>query len=132
MKKRWVVLIALCSFGAGAGAGSWFWTDFYSRFMLSTLVLRTEADLVTRVALLESLRAGKVEEATAFEETMLDGDLIGAGALARDGTTFKVNTRHAVEREAKARAASGYLPDPRYRDAVQEALRLVPAAVRQP
>jgi hypothetical protein len=53
-------------------------------------------------------------------------------ALARDGTTFKANTRHAVEREAKARAASGYRPDPRYRDVVQDALRVVSAGARQP
>ncbi len=128
MNIRWVILTALLSLVVGAGAASWYWMDFWSRFVHTGLVLRAEADLVTKVAVLERLRAGKVEEAIRFQEILLDGDLIGAAALARDGTKFNANSRHAVELEAKARAAGGYQPDASIRDAVQEAFRLVPAA----
>ncbi len=128
MKIRWVILIAVLSLVVGAGGASWYWTNFWSGFVRTGLVSRVEADLATKVAVLERLRAGKIEEAIRIQEILLDGDLIGAGALARDGTKFNANSRHAVELEAKARTASGYQPNPSTRDAVQEALRLVPMA----
>lgn len=128
MKTRWVILIAFLSLAIGAGSASWYWTNFWSGFVRAGLVSRTEADLVTKIAVLERLRAGKVEEAMRIQEILLDGDLIGAGALAQEGVKFSANSRHAVELEAKARASGGYRPDPRVRDAVQEAFRLVPVA----
>ncbi len=131
MKKRWIALIALVSLGAGAGAASWFWTEFYAQFMNQALVTRTEAGIVSKEAVLLRLRAGKAEEALRLQETLLDGDLITAGVLARDGASFSANTRRAVQREAAARAASGHAPAKGdVGDAVAEAFRLVPAAAQ--
>jgi len=62
-------------------------------------------------------------------ETLRDGDLIGAGARARDGAQFNSNARRAVELERRARLVSGYQsPNPTVRAAVQEAFRLIPEA----
>ncbi|GAA6143195.1 hypothetical protein NBRC116584_30130 [Hydrogenophaga sp. 5NK40-0174] len=130
MKKRWVSLIAVGSLALGVGGATWFWNHFYSQFIHFSFVTRTEADIITRVAVLEHIRAGQIADATALLESQLDGDLIGAGALARDGTKFKAKTGRAVALEARARAESGYRPiGSDVNNAVQEALRLVPAAV---
>ncbi len=133
MKIRWVVLTALLSLAVGVGGTSWYWDRYWQRIFgyLDQLALfeRTQADILAKVAVLERLRRGKIDKAIRLQEVLLDGDLIDAGALARDGAKFDVNILHALELEAKARAASGYEPDPRIRDAVQEAFRLVPKAV---
>jgi hypothetical protein len=130
MKKHWVVLIALGSLALGVGGATWFWKSFYSQFINFAFVARTEADIITKVGVLERIRAGQIADATALLETQLDGDLMGAGALARDGTRFNANAGRAVALEAKARAVSGYRPtDDNVHNAVQEAFRLVPAAV---
>jgi hypothetical protein len=110
MKKRWVALIAVLSLVLGAGCASWYWLNFNAQFNNHGFVVRTQADIVTKVAVLEHLRAGRVSDATNLLETLLDGDLIGAGALARDGTKFNANTGHAVMLESKARVGSGYRP----------------------
>ena len=129
MKKRWVALIAFASLTLGGAGASWFWLNFNAQFMKAGLVTRTEADIVTKVAVLEHLRAGRITNATNLLETLLDSDLIGAGALVRDGTKFNANTRRAAGREFQARAVSGYIPaDENVRRAVQEAFRIVPAA----
>jgi len=128
MKIRWVVLIAVVSLIVGAGGAWWYSTNFWTHFVSVGLVTRTEADITTKVAVLERLRSGKVDEAIHLQEILLDGDLIGAGALAQNGVKFNANTIHALELEAKGRAATGYAPDPRIRDAVQDAFRLVPVA----
>lgn len=129
MKKRWILLIALGSLALGAVGATWFWQSFYSQFINTAFITRTEADIITKVGVLERIRAGQIEDATILLETQLDGDLMGAGALARDGTRFSANTGHAVALEAKARAVSGYRPtDSNVRNAVQEAFRLVPTA----
>lgn len=126
MKKRWVVVIAFVALVLGAAGASWFWVKFNGQTMLFGLVARTEADIVTKEAVLYKLRAGKTADATRTLEVLLDGDLITAGALARDGTKFNANTRHAAELELKARAASGYVPaDENVRIAVQEAFDLM-------
>ncbi len=131
MKKRWITLIALVSLGAGAGAASWFWRKFYGQIMNHALVTRTEADIVTKEAVLHRLRAGKAADALRLQESLLDGDLITAGVLAQDGAKFNANTRRAVQFEAAARAASGHAPANRdVGDAVAEAFRLVPAAAQ--
>jgi hypothetical protein len=129
MKKRWTALIALVSLVVGIAGASWFWMNFNAQFTNHGLVVRTEADIVTKVAVLEHIRAGRIADATNLLETLLDGDLIGAGALARDGAKFKANTHRAVGLEYQARVASGYKPaDQNVRNAVQEAFRLLPAA----
>ena len=129
MKKRWIALIAFVSLALGGAGASWFWLNFNAQFIMAGLVTRTQADIVTKVSVLERLRAGRVADATRLQEMLLDGDLIGAGALARTGTKFNANTRHAVELELKARAASGYTPtDENVRNAVQEVFDLVPSA----
>ncbi len=128
MKKHWVILLALISFAVGVGGASWGWMHFYSQTLLGALVANTEADLISKVGVLERLRAGKPDEALRLEEELLDGDLLTAAALAKQGAQFNANARRAVQTEAKARAASGYAPDPRLRAAVQEAFVLVPAA----
>lgn len=128
MKKRWTVLIAFISLAIGVASASWFWLNFNTEFTNHGFVVRTQADIITKVAVLEKIRAGRVTDATNLLETLLDGDLISAAALARDGTKFSENTRHAVELEIKARAVSGYAPtDENVRNAVQEAFRLLPA-----
>ncbi len=129
MKIRWVVLIAVVSLIVGAGGAWWYSTNLWTSFVNVGLVARTEADITTRVAILERLRAGKFDEAIHLQEILLDGDLISAGALVREGRNFHPNTRRAVELEAKARTVSGYQPNPSIRDAVDEAFRLVPMAV---
>ncbi len=132
MKKRWVALIALLSLAVGAGGASWYWLNFNAQFNNYAFVVRTQADVVTKVAVLEHIRAGRILDATNLLETLLDGDLIGAGALARDGTTFNANTARAVALESKARAASGYRPsDQSVHNAVQEAFRLVPGSLER-
>jgi hypothetical protein len=129
MKMRWVVLIAVSSLALGIGGATWFWQSFYAQFMNSGYVLRTESDIVTKVGVLESIRAGKIAEATTLLETQLDGDLIGAAALARGGTRFHPSTARAVALEARSRAISGYRSsNDEKRNAVQAALCLVPAS----
>ena len=129
MKKRWIAVVAFASLVVGVVGASWFWLNFNAEFTNHGFVVRTQADIITKVAVLERIRAGKIAEATNFLETLLDGDLISAGALARDGTKFSENTRHAVDIEIKARAVSGYAPnDEGMRNSVQEALRRLSAS----
>jgi hypothetical protein len=134
MNKRVVIVTATIGVVVGLTIGvigaSWFWTKFNAEFTNSGFILRTQSDIVTKVAVLSALRAGHNEDGIKLLETLLDGDLIGAGALARDGAKFSSNARRAVEVEYRAREASGYEPtDPTVRTAVQEAFRLVPLAV---
>jgi hypothetical protein len=121
---------ALVGLVVGAFAASRYWLDFNAQFMTSGLVMRTQADLVTRVLVLRQIRAGRSGDATKLLEVLLDGDLISAGALARDGHKFDANVRRAVALELRAREMSGYEPaDPNVRAAVQEAFRLLPEGV---
>ncbi len=129
MKMRWVALIALGSLTIGMGTASWYWLNFYSQFINSGLTTSLGADIVTKVSILERIRAGKITEATTLLETLLDIDLISAASLAREGATFSPNTARALAREAKARSLSGYrsIRDDMH-NAVQEAFCLVSAA----
>jgi hypothetical protein len=127
---RRLILVALLSTFAGIGAGalaaSWYWLDLNASFMTSNLVLRIQTDLITRVKVLESLRTGNSKGATNLLEVLLDGDLIAAGALAREGHQFSENARHAVALALEARKVSGYEPsDPSVRAAVEEAFMLL-------
>ena len=129
MKMRWVALIALGSLTIGMGAASWFWLNFYSQFINSGLTNRLGADIVTKVVVLEHIRTGKIAEATTLLETLLDGDLISAAGLAREGAKFSPSTARALAREAKARSLSGYRPIRNdLHNAIQEAFCLVSAA----
>lgn len=119
---------ALAGLVVGVFAASWYWLDFNGQFMTSGLVVRTQADILTKVSVLELMRAGRPEDAIKLQEALLDGDLIGAGALVRDGYKFNANARRAVALERQARKLSGYEPtDPTVRAAVKEAFRLLPA-----
>lgn len=129
MKKHWVALIGLVSLVVGVAGASWFWLNFNAQFTNHGLAVRTGADIVTRVAVLEHIRAGRIKDATSLLETLLDGNLITAGALAQDGTKFNANIGRAVGLEYQARVASGYEPaDQNVRNAVEDAFRLLPAA----
>lgn len=126
MKKRWIALIAFAFLMIGLGGASWFWLYFYGQFMNHSYLTKTEADIVTRVAALEHMRSGRTIEAVSLMETLLDGDLISAAALAREGSKFSPNTSRAVTLEMKARAISGYAPtDENVRSAVQDAFQLI-------
>lgn len=128
MKKRWSALIALVSLVVGVVGASRYWLNFNAQFTNHGLVVKTEADIVTKVSVLEHIRAGRIKDATKLLETLLDADLITAGALAQNGTKFNANTRRAVGLEYHARVASGYEPgDQNVRNTVQEAFRLLPA-----
>jgi hypothetical protein len=130
MKKQWVALIAALSLAVGAGGASWYWLNFNAQFNNYGFVVRTQADIITKVAVLEHLRAGRILDATNLLETLLDGDLISAGALARDGTKLNTNTARAVALESNARVASGYRPiDSTVHNAVEEAFSLVPGSI---
>lgn len=132
MKKRWVALIAIISLAVGGAGASWFWLHFNAQFLNHSYLMRTEADIVTKVAVLERIRAGRVADATNLLETLLDGDLIGAAALARAGSKFTPNTGRAVAMEMKARAISGYAPtEENVRGAVQDAFRLIPGSSKE-
>jgi hypothetical protein len=131
MKKRWVAFIAVLSLALGVGCASWYWLYFYTQFKNYWLVARTQADIVTKVAVLEHIRAGRIPDATNLLETLLDGELISAAALALDGTKFTPNTGQAVALEMKARAVSGYAPiDEDVRGAIQDAFRLISAFLK--
>lgn len=128
MRKLWVTLIAVVSFAAGIAGSSLYWMNFNAQFTRYGLVSQTEADIVTKEAVLEHLRDGRVPDSIKYLETLLDGDLVKAAFLARHGTEFDANTYRAVETEFKARAASGYLPsDLKVRKAVHEAFILLRA-----
>ena len=97
MSTRRVATIAVVSSLAGLVVGacgaSWYWLGFNGKFMASSLVLRTQADIIAKVSVLEHMRAGRTEEAAKLQEILLDGDLVIAGALARDGNGFNANAR---------------------------------------
>ena len=134
MTKRRVALIvgisALVGLVVGAAAASWFWVGFNAQFMNSGLALRTQADVIEKVIVLEHIRAHRPADASKLLETLLDGDLITAEALARDGHKFNVNFSRAVALELHARKQSGYeADDPTVRAAVREAFRLLTSGV---
>jgi len=129
IKKRWIALIALLSLSIGAGGASWYWLTFNARLNTAELIAHTQANITTRIALLEHIQSGRIPEATKLLETLLDGDLINAGALAHSGIRFNSNTDRAVALEFQARTASGYRPeDDRVNDAVREAFDLMSAS----
>ena len=132
INRRMVLLVAVAgAIGvvAGAALGSWFWLSFNAAFMSAGLLTRYEADIVTRVAVLENLRAGRSEDAIRLLETLLDADLMGAATFVQDGTKISANTRRAAEHERRARETSGYQPiAANVRARVDEALRLLPKA----
>ncbi|MCK9192768.1 MAG: hypothetical protein M0P19_02720 [Nevskia sp.] len=128
MNKARLAILAFTFLLIGGGAASWFWLAFDKQFTNHSLVVRTEADIVTKVAVLGHLRAGRVEEATALLETLLDGDLISVGALSGQEAVFGTSTVQAIGIEKQARKLSGYAPkDQAVNSAVQEALGLATA-----
>ena len=135
INRRIVLLTAVAGaigIVVGAAVGSWFWLSFNAAFMSAGLLTRYEADIVTKVAVLENLRAGRPEDATRLLETLLDADLMGAATFVQEGKKISANTRHAAELERRARVTSGYQPiDASVRTRVDEAFRLLPNAAVQ-
>ncbi|QNM95437.1 hypothetical protein [Chitinimonas koreensis] len=133
MKRRWVALSVLASLVLGAASASWFWLDFGTQFREPGVRLRAEADIVMKIAVLHQLRAGRAGDATYLLEKQLDGDLLYAATLARDGQPFGTSTGRAVARDMTARASAGRAPAEDVRDAVQQTfhLTLPPAAAVQ-
>lgn len=125
--KKWQTnaIIAVVSTLGGVALGAISASRYWGWFMTYELSVRTQADIVERVAALERLRSGRSDEAIRILEIVLDGDLVTAGALLNDGHEFDPNVRHALEIEAQARKASSYEPDPTVRAAVQKALSLL-------
>lgn len=129
MNKARLAVVAFAFLLIGVGAASWFWLEFGRQFANHSLIVSREADIVTKVAILEHLRAGRAREASALLETLLDGDLIYVGVLSRQGAVFSAETVRAIGLEKKARELSGYFPkDQAVNNAVQEAFGLAPAA----
>lgn len=129
MKMRWVVVVALGSLALGMGGATWYLQNAYSQLLISGAALRTEADIIINIHVLERIRAGKIAEATALLETQLDGDLISAAGFAREGARFHPNLARALALEAKARTLSGYQSASKdVHNAVQEAFCLVSGA----
>jgi len=126
MRGRWIALIILLSVAAGAGGASCYFLNFNARFDEHALVTNTEAGIVTKIAILEHIRAGNIIEATKLLETSLDGDLISAGAFTHNGAPLSTRTRSTLAREAQARAISGYRPtDDHVNSAVEEVFRSI-------
>jgi hypothetical protein len=130
-KYRFALFVAVSivtGFVVGVIGASLFWLNFNGRFNMSNLSSRTQADIVTKVAVLERLRGDKYHEGVKMIETLLDGDLVTAGALVRNGYKLNSNAQRAIELECKARVVSGYEPaDKTIRSSVQEAFRLFSA-----
>ena len=126
--KRTIVVASISACAGlviGAAAASWFWTDFLGHFAESNMIQRTQSDIVTKVAVLEHLRKGRPDQATALLEGSLDGDLITIGAMVHDGQSLSEYSRRALELEQRARNASGYAsPETIVQKSVQDAFRL--------
>lgn len=133
MKRRWVALIALASLILGAASASWFWLDFGMQFREHGVRLRVESDIVMKIAVLHQLRAGRAGDATYLLEKQLDGDLLYAAVLAREGQPFGASTGRAVAKDMAARVAAGRAPAENVRDAVRQAFRLtLPSVAADP
>ena len=103
------------------------WMQTTSDFTRTGAAAKAEANIVTKVELLEHLRSGRYQDATKQLEAMLDKDLTRAAESARDGIELSSDTLRALETERKARGISGYEPvSASDGAAVQEAFRLVP------
>lgn len=128
--KRNVVLISFIAGIIGiitgmVGASS-YWLGFGDQLAKVAMIAKTESAILSEVALLEQLRSGRYQDATAQLEAQLDADLIGAGALVRNGAELSENVQGALETERRARGMSGYEPEnARVGASVQEAFRLV-------
>lgn len=131
MIKRQVLLIASISgiFGIMMGVlgTAWVWMQTTVEFSRIGAVAKTEANIVTKVDLLEDLRSGRYNDAAMQLEVSLDKDLIRAAESARDGGEFGTDTLNALAAESRARRISGYAPvNANAGAAVQEAFRLAP------
>lgn len=125
-----IVISLAVGFGVGAWLASRYWLDFNARFILSGEVARTEGNITTRIALIDDLRSGKSKDAKNLLEQLLDGDLMTAAALVKDGHKLSPDVLEAVAAEVRARKVSGYEPaDPTVRAYLQKSLDvLIPGA----
>jgi hypothetical protein len=114
MIKNRILLTASVSVIFGIMIGvlgtAWVWMQTTTEFAKVGALAKTEADIITKVDLLEHLRSGQYNDATKQLEALLDMDLIGAAEFAREGIEFGSDTLKALETERTARKISGYEP----------------------
>jgi hypothetical protein len=129
MKLQWVVVCCLASLIVGVGCATWFWQNFYTMFIAAGFEASTTAGIVTKVAVLERLRAGHNVDAVELLETQLDGDILSAGELLKEGHALSKNVARALAQERAARAVSTHAPPGQtVRDAVQSVFESLPTS----
>jgi hypothetical protein len=131
MKTNHVITIISCSgilgilIGVSGMSLAWMQTTVTMPRLGSEV--RTEVNIVTKVDLLNKLRAGRYADATMQMEGWLDGDLVKAAELVQSGGELSQSTLRAVEAERVARAVSGYESgNASVNAAVRQALAVVP------
>jgi len=131
MIKSQVLLTASISVIFGIMIGvlgeAWVWMQTTSEFTRLGAVAKSEANIETKVELLEHLRSGRYNDAAKMLEELLDKDLTRAAESARVGIQFSPDTLKALETERKARTISGYEPvNSTVGGEIQDVFRLVP------
>jgi hypothetical protein len=109
-----IIVVAITSVIAGLSIGvsgaSWYWLNFNGQLTTSSFATRTQANIITKVAVLEQLRAGQPKDAERNLQQLLDGDLIAVAALGRDGHVFGPSLYNALALEQAARHVGAYAP----------------------
>jgi hypothetical protein len=131
MIKSQVLLTASISVIFGIMIGvlgeAWVWMQTTSEFTRLGSVAKSEANIETKVELLEHLRSGRYNDAAKLLEELLDKDLTRAAESARVGIIFSSDTLKALDTERRARKISGYEPvNSTVGVAIQDVFRLVP------
>lgn len=67
----------------GVLAASGFWVYFYLRFKAAAFDASTNVGTVTKVAVLEKLRAGQLADAISLQKMFLDGTSLQQGASCK-------------------------------------------------
>ncbi len=135
MIKRQVLLTASLSVILGIMMGilgtAWVWIQTDTAFAQSGATARIESNIVSKVALLEHLRAGRYADAAGQIEAALDKDLMHAADSVREGVSLSADTLSALQTERTARGLSGYEPNSEsVGAAVQEVFHVLPQADR--
>lgn len=106
---------------------AWVWMQTTSEFTRLGAVAKSEANIETKVELLEHLRSGRYNDAAKMLEELLDKDLTRAAESASVGIKFSSDTLKAIATERKARKISGYEPaNSTVGVAIQNVFRLAP------
>jgi hypothetical protein len=107
MRKRWIVLIVGMSVAAGFVAGAYAGVRFWQGFEEAALETRLSVDSKMRLAALSSLRNGHEDKAILLLENLLDGDVIGLGAIL-ETSSRKPELMWTLSQVAKYRAGTSY------------------------